>query len=51
MFLDPLDAKMVFNSRLNITLISLGIQREISRFSKIHERLYLAKKMHESNAS
>lgn len=32
MFLDPLAAKMVFDSGLNITLIPLGIQRKISVF-------------------
>ncbi|KAL2464092.1 Inosine-uridine preferring nucleoside hydrolase family protein [Forsythia ovata] len=44
MFLDPLAAKVVFDSGLNITLIPLGIQRKVSRYSKILERLYLTKK-------
>ncbi|KAL2534577.1 inosine-uridine preferring nucleoside hydrolase family protein [Abeliophyllum distichum] len=43
MFLDPLAAKVVFDSGLNITLIPLGIQRKVSRYRKILERLYLTK--------
>ncbi|KAL2464091.1 inosine-uridine preferring nucleoside hydrolase family protein [Forsythia ovata] len=48
MFLDPLAAKMVFDSGLNITLIPLGIQRKVSRFRKILERLYSTKKTPEA---
>ncbi|XP_022842479.1 uncharacterized protein LOC111366062 isoform X1 [Olea europaea var. sylvestris] len=48
MFLDPLAAKVVFDSCLNITLIPLSIQRKVSRFGKILERLYLTKKTPES---
>ncbi|GMH08348.1 hypothetical protein Nepgr_010188 [Nepenthes gracilis] len=43
MFLDPLAAKTVFNSKLNITLIPLGIQRSVSSFSSIQEAIYRAK--------
>ncbi|KAA8548540.1 hypothetical protein F0562_000193 [Nyssa sinensis] len=43
MFLDPLAAKTVFDSELDITLIPLGIQRKVSAFPKIIERLYLMK--------
>uniref|UniRef100_A0A3Q7EI31 Inosine/uridine-preferring nucleoside hydrolase domain-containing protein n=1 Tax=Solanum lycopersicum TaxID=4081 RepID=A0A3Q7EI31_SOLLC len=35
MFLDPLAAKTVLSSELNITLIPLGIQRKFSAFPKI----------------
>ncbi|KAH7844249.1 hypothetical protein Vadar_026054 [Vaccinium darrowii] len=48
MFLDPLAAKMVFDSGLNITLIPLGIQRKISVFPKILERLHRTKKTPEA---
>ncbi|CAA2961061.1 inosine-uridine preferring nucleoside hydrolase [Olea europaea subsp. europaea] len=48
MFLDPLAAKMVFDSGLNITLIPLGIQQKVSRFQKVLERLYLTKKTPET---
>ncbi|CAI9779793.1 unnamed protein product [Fraxinus pennsylvanica] len=43
MFLDPLAAKMVFDSGLNITLIPLSIQQKVSRFQKVLERLDLTK--------
>lgn len=39
MFLDPLAAKTVFDSQLNITLIPLGIQRRVGSFPRILERL------------
>ncbi|CAK7332913.1 unnamed protein product [Dovyalis caffra] len=39
MFLDPLAAKTVFESSLDITLIPLGIQRTVSTFSKILKSL------------
>lgn len=35
MFLDPLAAKKVFDSDINVTLIPLGVQRRISLFSKV----------------
>lgn len=44
MFLDPLAAKTVFDSSLNITLIPLGIQHRVSSFPKILKRLSNAKK-------
>ncbi|CAL1397067.1 unnamed protein product [Linum trigynum] len=39
MFLDPFAAKTVFESSLNITLIPLEAQREVSSFSKLIQRL------------
>lgn len=39
MFLDPLAAKTVFESSLDITLIPLGVQRRVSSFPEILERL------------
>lgn len=39
MFLDPLAAKEVFESELDIKLIPLGIQRRVSSFGKILEEL------------
>ncbi|KAM1301274.1 hypothetical protein ACFX2H_012333 [Malus domestica] len=48
MFLDPLAAKAVFESSLNITLIPLGIQREVGSFSKILERMRRKKKTPEA---
>ncbi|XP_061994026.1 nucleoside hydrolase 3-like isoform X1 [Rosa rugosa] len=44
MFLDPLAAKTVFDSSLNITLIPLGIQQRVSDFPKILKRLRSTKK-------
>ncbi|KAL8264059.1 hypothetical protein R6Q59_022189 [Mikania micrantha] len=44
MFLDPLAAKTVFDSSLEITLIPLRMQREVYTFPKIIQRL-LAKNM------
>ncbi|XP_015085586.1 uncharacterized protein LOC107028866 [Solanum pennellii] len=44
MFLDPLAAKTVLSSDLNITLIPLGIQRKFSAFPTILKRLHLTKK-------
>lgn len=38
-FLDPLAAKTVFESTLDITLIPLGVQRSVSSYSKIIENL------------
>ncbi|XP_075113307.1 nucleoside hydrolase 3-like isoform X3 [Nicotiana tabacum] len=48
MFLDPLAAKTVLSSELNITLIPLGIQRNVSVFPEILERLYQTKKTPEA---
>lgn len=39
MFLDPLAAKAVLESNLDITLIPLTVQRQVSSFSKVIERL------------
>ncbi|KAL4565005.1 hypothetical protein LXL04_029086 [Taraxacum kok-saghyz] len=39
MFLDPLAAKMVFESPLNITLLPLRMQRKLSAFPEIIKRL------------
>lgn len=44
MFLDPLAAKVVFDSELNITLIPLDVQRKVSTFPKILQKLYLTRK-------
>lgn len=44
MFLDPLAAKTVFESRHNITLIPLNLQRRIGRFSSVIKSLNLTKK-------
>ncbi|KAM1442846.1 hypothetical protein ACFXTI_010262 [Malus domestica] len=41
MFLDPLAAKAVFDSKLNITLIPLGIQKQVSSFQNILDKLKL----------
>ncbi|KAB1214127.1 Non-specific ribonucleoside hydrolase RihC [Morella rubra] len=43
MFLDPLAAKTVFDSELNITLIPLGIQRRVGSFPRILERFQVTK--------
>ncbi|CAL0330685.1 unnamed protein product [Lupinus luteus] len=48
MFLDPLAAKTVFESKLNITLIPLTIQRRVSSFSTIIDRLYATRKTPEA---
>ncbi|XP_070042242.1 nucleoside hydrolase 3-like isoform X2 [Nicotiana tomentosiformis] len=48
MFLDPLAAQTVLSSELNITLIPLGIQRTISVFPEILERLYQTKRTPEA---
>ncbi|KAM7463006.1 hypothetical protein LguiA_031127 [Lonicera macranthoides] len=48
MFLDPLAAKTVLESELNITLIPLSIQRKVSSFPEIIERLRLTKKTPEA---
>ncbi|KAJ8573791.1 hypothetical protein K7X08_010302 [Anisodus acutangulus] len=48
MFLDPLAAKIVLSSELNITLIPLGIQRKVSAFPTILKRLHLTRKTPET---
>ncbi|XAR54600.1 hypothetical protein NMG60_11029813 [Bertholletia excelsa] len=48
MFLDPLAAKAVFGSRLNITLIPLGIQDKVDLFPEILDTLRLTKKTPEA---
>ncbi|CAI9118675.1 OLC1v1020272C3 [Oldenlandia corymbosa var. corymbosa] len=48
MFLDPLAAKTVFDSELNITLIPLSIQRKVSTFSKLLQIFNLTKKTPEA---
>ncbi|XP_027119895.1 nucleoside hydrolase 3-like [Coffea arabica] len=48
MYLDPLAARRVFDSELNITLIPLGVQRRVSTFQKVLQRLYLTKKTPEA---
>ncbi|KAK3200388.1 hypothetical protein Dsin_023803 [Dipteronia sinensis] len=40
MFLDPLAAKTVFESKLNITLIPLQLQKRVSSFSAILNKLW-----------
>ncbi|KAK9107134.1 hypothetical protein Syun_023145 [Stephania yunnanensis] len=44
MFLDPLAAKIVLDSKLNITHIPLAIQRQVSSFSRIIKQLQLRQK-------
>lgn len=48
MFLDPLAAKRVLESKLNITLIPLSVQSKVNTFPKIIERLRLKKKTPEA---
>ncbi|KHG23714.1 Pyrimidine-specific ribonucleoside hydrolase rihA [Gossypium arboreum] len=43
LFLDPIAAKTVFKSGLNITLIPLGTQRKVSRFVETIKRLQLTR--------
>lgn len=43
MYLDPLSAKTVLESRLNITIIPLGARRSISSCRSMLERLYKAR--------
>ncbi|GMH28461.1 hypothetical protein Nepgr_030304 [Nepenthes gracilis] len=40
MFLDPLAANTVFRSKLDITLVPLGIQQKVASFPRILEKLY-----------
>ena len=51
MFLDPLAAKTVFESALDITLIPLKAQLGVSSFSKALETMRLTKKTAESRFS
>ncbi|GMY27604.1 pyrimidine-specific ribonucleoside hydrolase riha [Fagus crenata] len=48
MFLDPLAAKTVFDSKLNITLIPLGIQRRVGSLPRILEWLQETKRTPEA---
>ncbi|KAM4126681.1 hypothetical protein ACJW30_02G033000 [Castanea mollissima] len=48
MFLDPLAAKTVFDSNLNITLIPLGIQRRVGSLPRILQRLQETKRTPEA---
>lgn len=48
MFLDPLAAKMVFDSKLPITLIPWGAQKKVTSFPSILEMLYLTKRTPEA---
>ncbi|OVA11405.1 Inosine/uridine-preferring nucleoside hydrolase domain [Macleaya cordata] len=48
MFLDPMAAKIVLESELDITLIPLDVQRQVSSFPKILKRLQLTKKTPEA---
>ncbi|XP_050240248.1 nucleoside hydrolase 3-like isoform X2 [Quercus robur] len=48
MFLDPLAAKTVFDSNLNITLIPLGIQRRVGSLPRIIQRLQETKRTPEA---
>lgn len=48
MFLDPLAAKTVLESGLNITLIPLATQRKLSSFQTMLDRLYSSAKTPES---
>ncbi|KAM7278120.1 hypothetical protein ACFE04_005254 [Oxalis oulophora] len=47
-YLDPLAAKTVFESELNITLIPIGAQRRVSSFPSIIGKLRLVKKTPEA---
>ncbi|XP_030534956.2 uncharacterized protein LOC115744019 isoform X2 [Rhodamnia argentea] len=49
MFLDPLAAKAVFASGLNITLIPLGMQRRVSSFPMILNKLQVANRTPEAS--
>ncbi|KAK6930083.1 Inosine/uridine-preferring nucleoside hydrolase domain [Dillenia turbinata] len=49
MFLDPMAAKTVFNSELDIKLIPLGIQRKISSFPEMLQRLQMTKQTPETH--
>ncbi|KAE9599018.1 hypothetical protein Lal_00044149 [Lupinus albus] len=51
MFLDPLAAKAVFQSEVNITLIPLSIQHKASLFSTILHQLHMTEKTPEATFS
>lgn len=48
MFLDPLAAKTVIESEVDITLIPLSIQRRVSSFHNILKKLHLTRKTPEA---
>eukprot|EP01018_Ginkgo_biloba_P007885 Gb_08959 [translate_table: standard] len=48
MFLDPLAAKHVIASKLNITLVPLNIRRKVSSFAKLVEELEMSKETPEA---
>ncbi|KAI3863883.1 hypothetical protein MKW98_031475 [Papaver atlanticum] len=48
MFLDPMAAKIVLESELNVTLIPLNVQRQVSSFPEILKRLQLKRKTPEA---
>ncbi|KAM4126684.1 hypothetical protein ACJW30_02G033200 [Castanea mollissima] len=48
MFLDPVAAKTVFDSKVNITLIPLGVQRNVGSLPRILERLLETKRTPEA---
>ena len=48
MFLDPVAAKTVFDSKVNITLIPLGVQRRVGSLPRILERLLETKRTPEA---
>ncbi|MCL7027770.1 hypothetical protein MKW94_027679 [Papaver nudicaule] len=48
MFLDPIAAKIVLESELNVTLIPLNVQRQVSSFPEILKRLQLKRKTPEA---
>ncbi|XP_040995399.1 uncharacterized protein LOC121241621 isoform X1 [Juglans microcarpa x Juglans regia] len=48
MFLDPVAAKTVFDSELNITLIPLGIQRRVASFPRLLEKFQDIKRTDEA---
>ncbi|MCL7051970.1 hypothetical protein MKW94_023704 [Papaver nudicaule] len=48
MFLDPMAVKIVLESELNVTLIPLNVQRQVSSFPEILKRLQLNRKTPEA---
>ncbi|KAI3979947.1 hypothetical protein MKX01_042601 [Papaver californicum] len=48
MFLDPMAAKIVLESELDVTLIPLNVQRQVSSFPEILKRLQLKKETPEA---
>lgn len=48
MFLDPLAAKVVFDSMLDVTLIPLSMQRKVCLFPKIIQKLNFESKTPEA---